>query len=77
MAKLRLTNARGGPRGVWVEPWGDDHWLNPGETFTVLAEDDPGTDSFNVVHHDQGVSIWYEAASWPEPCRGSLLAQFP
>ena len=52
---------------MWVEPLGEDYWLNPGETFTVVADDDPDADGFNVVHHDQGVSVWYEAASWPEP----------
>ena len=67
MAKLRLTNDRDRPLGLWVEPLGEDYWLSPKETFTITVEDTPEADGFTVIHHDQGVSVWFEAAAWPEP----------
>jgi hypothetical protein len=46
---------------LWVEPWGTDHWMRPGEELTVVTEasEDSG---FNVVVHDQGITVWVESA---------------
>ncbi|MFD3982469.1 hypothetical protein ACFWR6_28140 [Streptomyces griseus] len=46
---------------VWVEPWGTDHWMRPGEVFTVVTEADAEEASFDVVVHDQGISVWVNA----------------
>ncbi|UXY32117.1 hypothetical protein [Streptomyces sp. HUAS TT20] len=42
---------------LWVEPWGTDHWMCPGEAFTVVTETEPEQSAFNVVVHDQGVTV--------------------
>ena len=44
-----------------VEPWGTDHWMRPGEAFTVAAEAEPEDSPFNVVVHAQGVTVWVNA----------------
>ena len=46
---------------LWVEPWGTDHWLRPGEVFTVATEAEPEDAPFNVVVHGQGISVWVNA----------------
>jgi hypothetical protein len=44
-----------------VEPWGTDHWMRPGEVFTVATRADPENAPFNVVVHGQGISVWMNA----------------
>ena len=46
---------------LWVEPWGTDHWMRPGEVFTVATRADPENAPFNVVVHGQGISVWVNA----------------
>ncbi|WP_214104694.1 hypothetical protein [Acrocarpospora catenulata] len=66
MSKLRLNNDTAAILGVWIEPWGRDHWMKPQETFTIVADDSehPPSDDppFDVVFHDQGVSVYVNAA---------------
>ena len=45
----------------WVEPWGADHWMRPGEAFTVATQAEPEDAPFNVVVHGQGASAWVNA----------------
>jgi hypothetical protein len=44
-----------------VEPWAPDHWMRPGEVFTVATRADPENAPFNVVLHGQGISVWVNA----------------
>jgi hypothetical protein len=46
---------------LWVEPWAPDHWMRPGEVFTVATRADPENAPFNVVVHGQGISVWVNA----------------
>jgi hypothetical protein len=50
---------------LWLEPWGSDHWMRPGERFTVVAGEliEPVDDPFEVNVHDQGISVWVNAAN--------------
>ncbi len=61
MPKIRLTNDTEKAYGIRVEPWGEDYWMKPDETFTIVTETPEGTDSdeapFEVVLHDQGASV--------------------
>ncbi|GIH29287.1 hypothetical protein Aph01nite_75970 [Acrocarpospora phusangensis] len=79
MAKIRLNNDTGAMLGIWIEPWGTDHWMKPGQTFTVVAGHSGPPPSgevpvddvpFDVVVHDQGVSIYvnvvHEASVYDE-----------
>jgi len=48
---------------LWVEPWGTDHWMRPGEVFTVATRADPENAPFNVVVHGQGISVVHRRKS--------------
>ncbi|WP_394426144.1 hypothetical protein [Streptomyces sp. SGAir0957] len=48
---------------LWVEPWGTDHWMRPGEEFTVVTETGQEHSPFNVVVHDQGITVWVNSGS--------------
>jgi hypothetical protein len=51
--------------GLWLEPWGSDHWMRPGERFTVVAGDivEAADEPFEISVHDQGISVWVNAAN--------------
>lgn len=54
--------------GLWLEPWGSDYWMRPGECFTVVADEsaEPVDEAFETVIHDQGISVWVTAANSAE-----------
>ncbi|WP_202501561.1 hypothetical protein [Streptomyces sp. SID5785] len=62
MSKIRLNNDTEQLLAVWVEPLGEDYWMRPDEQFTLTALDagsgDPDEVPFDVVVHDQGISVW-------------------
>ncbi|MFD8012660.1 hypothetical protein [Streptomyces sp. NPDC058955] len=62
MAKIRLKNDSGKVLAVWLEPLGEDYWMNPEEGFIVSTEtaqnEGPDEVPFDVVFHEQGVSVW-------------------
>lgn len=53
---------------LWLEPWGSDHWMHPGERLTVVAGDiyEPVDEPFEVNVHDQGISVWVNGANSAE-----------
>ncbi|MCJ0869302.1 hypothetical protein [Streptomyces sp. AP-93] len=62
MPKIRLSNDTKKTLGIWVEPWGEDYWMKPGEKFTIVTDTpkdtDPDEAPFEVLFHDQGASVW-------------------
>lgn len=63
MSKTSVSNGTDGLLCLWVEPWGTDHWMRPGEEFTVVTETRPEESPFNVVVHDQGITVWVNSGS--------------
>lgn len=63
-----MRNETGKVICLLLEPWGTDHWMRPGERFTVVARDivEPVDEPFEVVTHDQGISVWVNAANAAE-----------
>lgn len=43
MPKIRLNNDNEKILGIWVEPWGEDYWMNPKEQFTISTETPRGS----------------------------------
>ncbi|WP_328580551.1 hypothetical protein [Streptomyces sp. NBC_00370] len=52
MSKTSVSNATSNMVCLWIEPWGTDHWMNPGDEFTVVSVAAPEQSPFNVVVHD-------------------------
>ncbi|MFB7831685.1 hypothetical protein [Streptomyces sp. NPDC056056] len=51
---------------MWVEPWGTDYWMRPGERFSVVTELEPEESPFNVVVHATGITVWVNSANSSE-----------
>jgi len=65
MPKTSIRNDTEGMLCLWLEPWGTDHWMRPGERFTVvgIGDSDPTDEPFEMIIHDQGISVWVNAAN--------------
>ncbi|MFJ5924749.1 hypothetical protein ACIQF6_19325 [Kitasatospora sp. NPDC092948] len=66
MPKTSVDNDTENLLCLWLEPWGTDHWMRPGEQFTVVTEGEPEESPFDVVVHDQGISVWVNTADAAE-----------
>ncbi|MGR4877897.1 hypothetical protein ACIPUC_00390 [Streptomyces sp. LARHCF249] len=74
MPKIRLNNDTEKILGIWLEPWGEDYWMNPKEQFTIVTDTPAGVHPdeppFEVAFHDQGASVWvnigYEATVYDQ-----------
>ncbi|MET9482000.1 hypothetical protein [Streptomyces sp. NPDC006638] len=66
MSRTSVSNETESVLCLWVEPWGTDHWMRPGEQFTVVTESEPEESPFNVVVHRQGITVWVNSASSSE-----------
>lgn len=62
MPKFRVTNDSVKLLPMYLEPWGTDHWMKPGEKFTVVVEETGHTAPeglpFEVAVSDDGISVW-------------------
>ena len=47
---------------LWLEPFGQDYWLRPGEVVTVTSYGDWDDHPFETVHEPGRISVW--AVSW-------------
>ncbi|MFG2174403.1 hypothetical protein ACGFMO_24080 [Streptomyces niveus] len=63
MPKTSVSNETESLLCLWVEPWGTDHWMQPGEVFTVVTESEAEESPFNVVVHAQGITVWVNSAN--------------
>jgi hypothetical protein len=68
MPRTSVRNDTEGMLCLWLEPWGSDHWMRPGERFTVVASNTAEVvdEAFEAVVHDQGISVWVNAANHAE-----------
>ncbi|MDX2389324.1 MULTISPECIES: hypothetical protein [unclassified Streptomyces] len=63
MSKTSVSNETESMLCLWVEPWGTDHWMRPGEEFTVVTYLEPEEAPFNVVVHAQGITVWVNSSN--------------
>lgn len=61
-AKIGVINSRdcSQSRVVYVEPWGEDYTLLPGEELEIVATGPNSPPWFNVVEWDQATSVYIE-----------------
>ncbi|MFI6047308.1 hypothetical protein ACIA8C_37220 [Nocardia sp. NPDC051321] len=68
MPKIRLNNTSDKTLVVFVEPWAEEYWMRPRESFTIefdasdAAEHVIGDTDFEMSWHDQGVIVWTASA---------------
>ncbi len=62
LAKLKVDNKVTQPIMVFVEPWGRDYWLQPGETFVLTALSDKIDPDFyfHIIYSEQQIDVYAE-----------------
>lgn len=57
MSSLPVRNAGDHALCLFIEPYGEDYWLNPGDRFTILPPE--GIDArFDVTVTPELLSVW-------------------
>lgn len=63
MSKTNVSNETESVLCLWVEPWGTDYWMRPGEELTVVTEAPSEESPFNIVVHGQGITVWVNSGN--------------
>lgn len=48
------------PRPIYIEPWGEDYWLFPGDQFEVIAFSQKTVPHFEIVESDESTQVYFE-----------------
>lgn len=59
---LRVQNGGEAPLELWLEPFGQDYWLLPGETVTVTSYGTWNDHPFETYYEPDRLTVW--ATSW-------------
>jgi hypothetical protein len=57
---LRVTNDRSGFVTLWLEPWGEDYGMLPGDEFEIVAGDAADGFYFHVIAEDKCTKVYAE-----------------
>ncbi len=61
--RLQVLNQTVKPRTVWVEPWGEDFTVLPGDRLEIIAHNGSEAPGFSVVEGSVSTEVFLEAAS--------------
>jgi hypothetical protein len=54
---VRCSRSASAPRTIYIEPWGEDYWLFPGDELTVSAFSRAQRPEFSLVESDTSTQI--------------------
>src|SRR3712207_4787999 len=62
IGKIKVQNKFAQPVMLFIEPWGRDYWLQPEESFKVIAiaEEVDENFCFHIIHSERQIDIWAE-----------------
>jgi len=60
MQRIKVTNERTAFLTLWLEPWGEDYGMSPGDECEIIAADAAEDCSFHVVCDEKGVKVYVE-----------------
>jgi hypothetical protein len=58
--RIKITNDRATFATLWLEPWGEDYGMSPGDEFEIVAADADEGFYFHVVNEEKGVKVYAE-----------------
>ena len=67
LANIELRNETSRPRVIWIEPWGEELTIMPGETIKITAKHEGELPYFGIVDHDEGMQVFIETSD-PRSC---------
>ena len=60
---VSLDNSATTPRPIYLEPWGEDYWLFPGDVFKIRAfgdQEPPSSNFFDIVESADATQVYVE-----------------
>jgi hypothetical protein len=56
--RIRITNSIDAPATLFIEPWGRDYTLLPGETFELVMEGASDDSLFDIYHFEKTIEVY-------------------
>jgi hypothetical protein len=60
VSQVALTNVTDSLQVIWLEPWGEDYTLYPGESIELIAEAFPDPPAFEFHECPNGLQVFVE-----------------
>ena len=60
MQRIKISNDRSSFATLWLEPWGEDYGMSPGDEFEVAAMDVEEGLFFHVAYNEKGMKVYAE-----------------
>ena len=60
MQRIKVTNHRATFVTLWLEPWGEDYGMLPGDEFDVVAADAGDDFYFHLTSEDRDMKLYAE-----------------
>jgi hypothetical protein len=58
--RIKITNDRSTFVTLWLEPWGEDYGMSPGDEFEIVASDADEDFYFHVINDEEGLKVYAE-----------------
>ena len=58
--KIKVSNDRSSFATLWLEPWGEDYGMSPGDEFEVVAVDAEESFYFHIADDEKGMKVYAE-----------------
>ena len=58
--KIKVSNDCSSFITLWLEPWGEDYGMSPGDEFEVVAADAEEGFYFHISHGEKGMKLYAE-----------------
>lgn len=60
MQRLKISNDRASFITMWLEPWGEDYGMSPGDEFEIVAAYAGADFYFHVISDEKGMKVYAE-----------------
>jgi hypothetical protein len=61
--RIKISNDRSSFATLWLEPWGEDYGMPPGDEFEVVAADAEEDFYFHVEYGEKGLKVYAEGSA--------------
>ena len=58
--RVKVSNDRASFATLWLEPWGEDYGMSPGDEFEVMAVDAEEGFYFHIAYDEKGIKVYAE-----------------
>ena len=71
----KIENSTGAMFPLYLEPWGMDYWLAPGEVFDIVPQNAGDDYYLHIISHPDGVQVYVEGSGEAVVCCDGIELQ--